>query len=294
VRERAEAESGTGALELYEARSSPPGDVAAALATLSLSPANRYLLVEGVESWKTRSLDPLVRALADVPPATVLVLVARGRPPARLPEAVAAAGGECRECAAPKPWHMPKWTRERAAEHGLRLDADAARALLGAVGTRPRRVLRELEKLAVMAHPDTELDAGQIARLSAGEATTQAYDLADALVARDRSAAFALAEELCYRDERPTRIAFPVVRRLREVHRAAGLADAGASERQVASALRVPPWVAKRTMSRAREADRDSLERALCAFADLEVETRAGAGLDEGTVFSLTLSQAVG
>jgi len=292
VRERAEAESGPGALELFEARTSPPDDIAAALATLSFASGGRYLLVDGVEGWRAGTLEPLERALAELPPETVLVLVARGRPPARLAEAVAAAGGEHRECAAPKPWQMPKWTIEQAAEQGLRLDSDAARALLAAIGTRPKRVVRELEKLALMVRPSSSVGAEEVQRLAAGEVTAQAYDLADAIVAGDRVGAFALAEELVERDDRPTRLVFPIVRRLREVHRAAGLAEAGASEKKVASELRMPPWAAKRTLARARDADRDSLERALCAFADLEVETRAGGGLGEDTAFSLTLSRA--
>ena len=189
---------------------------------------------------------------------------------------------------------MPKWARERAAEMGMTLDKDASRALLAAVGNRPKRIERELEKLALAVHPRTELAVEDVERLAAAEATTQAYDLADALVADDRPGAFGLAEQLRDRDERPGRVAFPIVRRLREVHRAAGLAEAGASEKQVAAALRMPPWAAKRTLSRARGADRDALERALCAFADLEVGTRAGDGLDEDTQFSLTLARATG
>lgn len=292
VRERAEAESGQGALERFDARSSTPDDVAAALATLSLAPSDRYILVEGVESWKPGALEPLEQALADPPPATVLVLIARGKPPGRLGPAVESAGGECRECEAPKPWEMPKWARERAAEMGLEMDKDASGALLAAVGARPKRIERELEKLALAVHPSTEVRDVDVERLASGEATAQAYDLADALVAGNRPGAFALAEELRERDERPGRTTFPIVRRLREVHRAAGLAEAGASEKQVAGALRMPPWVAKRTLARARNADRDALERALCAFADLEARTRAGEGLDEDTLFSLALARA--
>ncbi len=85
-----------------------------------------------------------------------------------------------------------------------------------------------------------------------------------------------------------------MVRRLREVHRAAGLIESGASEKQIASTLRMPPWAAKRTAAKARRADREGLERALCAFADLEVETRAGGGVDEDTAFTAALSRSAG
>jgi DNA polymerase III delta subunit len=65
-------------------------------------------------------------------------------------------------------------------------------------------------------------------------------------------------------------------------------------EAKVASSMKVPPWAAKRTVAQAKKADREALARALCAFADLEIELRGGgdAGLDEDTAFSLTLARA--
>jgi DNA polymerase III subunit delta len=293
VRRRAEAERGSGALELFDARSSSPQEVVAALATLSFGVGTRFLLVEGVEAWKADSLEPLERSLGELPPDTVLVLLARGKPPAPLVDAVASAGGEVRAYAGPKPWEMAGWTAERAAEAGLRLDTEAAKALVAAVGDRrPQRLAREIEKLAVMAHPRGELSAGEVERLAAGEVTAGAYDLAEALVGGDRAAAFSIAERLRASEEHPGRLAFPIVRRLRDVHRATGLIEVGGSEKQVAAAMKMPPWLAKRTVASARRADRDALERALCAFADFEVDTRAGGGVDEDTAFSIALARA--
>jgi DNA polymerase-3 subunit delta len=292
VRERAEAEGGAGALEAFDARSSHPVVVAAALSVISLGAGDRYLLVDGVETWKAASLEPLEHALADMPPDTCLVLIARGKVSDRLLKAVGSAGGEVREYAGPKPWEMPRWAGARAAELGLRLDLEAAKALVSVVGDRrPERVARELEKLTLAAHPLGELSAEQVMAMAASETVTGAYDLADALVAGERATAFAIAEELG-REERPTRLVFAIVRRLREVHRAAGLVERGASEKQVGSALRIPPWAAKRVVARARKADRNALERTLCAFAELEVGTRAAGGLDEDTAFSLALARS--
>ena len=58
----------------------------------------------------------------------------------------------------------------------------------------------------------------------------------------------------------------------------------------------MPPWLAKKTVARAQKADRATLERALCVFADLELELRGGGDreLDEDTAFSLALARAAG
>jgi DNA polymerase-3 subunit delta len=208
------------------------------------------------------------------------------------------AGGEHREYSAPKPWHMPKWAAERAREEGLNLDNEAAKALVAIVGPRQQRLAREIERLAILAHPRTQLTADEITRLAAGEAEQQVYDLADALVAGDATATINFAERLTSGgggsgDDRPSKLVWPIVRRLRDVHRAAELLDAGVPEAKVAPAMKMPPWAAKRTLAQAKKADRDKLARALCAFADLEIELRGGgSGLDEDTAFSLTLARA--
>ncbi len=85
-----------------------------------------------------------------------------------------------------------------------------------------------------------------------------------------------------------------MVRRLREVHRAAALLDSGMPDIKVAESLKAPPWLAKKTVARAKKADRAALERAICVFADLEIDLRGGGAvsLDEDTAFSLALAKA--
>jgi DNA polymerase-3 subunit delta len=296
VRRRAEDERGPGGLETFDAQSTEPAEVAAALAALTFDPGTRYLLVDDAGAWKAPALAPVESALAALPADTVLVLIVRGKAPKQLRAAVEKAGGETREYAAPKPWHLPKWCAERARELGIELDGGAAKELVALVGTSQQQLSRELEKLALALYPAERITVADVQRLAARDAAPQAYDLADALLAGDLRATLALAEELEAHGERPGRLVFPIARRLREVHRAAVMLEAGMSEQKVGEALRAPPWLAKKTVARAKKADVAALERALCVFADLEVELRGGGDLqlDEDTAFSLALARAAG
>lgn len=292
LRHRAEEEGGPAALEVFDATASAPGDVASSMAALTLASANRYLLVEHVEAWRADDLEPIERQLADMAEATVLVLITRGKAPARLAKAVAQAGGELRHLPAPKPWQMPRWVAERAKEEGLDLDAEAAQALVSALGPRQQRLAREIEKLGLTAHPRATLTAEEVEQLAAAEVSFRAHDLADALVARDAEAALSLAEELRERDEPPGRLLFAVVRRLRDVHRAAELLEGGLPEQAVRKELSMPPWVAKRTVAQAGKASVHALGRALSVLAELELELRGGSELDEDTALTLGLVRA--
>jgi DNA polymerase-3 subunit delta len=295
ARRRAEDENGPGGLEAFDARASEPGEVASALTALTFDPGTRYVLVDDAGAWKAAALDPLEAALADPPPETVLVVIVRGKPLKQLATAIEKAGGELRDYPAPKPWQLPKWVAERGPELGLQVDQEAAKQLVALVGPSQQRLSRELEKLSLAIHPRTNLTVADVEELAARDSSPQAYDLADAIVAGDLRATLALAERLEAHGERPGRLLFPVVRRLREVHRAAALLDSGMPDAKVGEALTAPPWLAKKTVARARKADRVALERAICVFADLEVGMRGGGEvqLDEDTAFSLALSRAV-
>ena len=294
VRRRAEEERGPGGLETFDAGSSEPDEVAAALLALTFDPGTRYVLVDDAGAWKASELAPLEAVLGDMPPDTVLVTIVRGKALKQLCKAIEGAGGEVREYAAPKHWELPKWVTERGRELGLQIDQESAKELVALVGAGQQRLSRELEKLALALHPRTNVSAADVDALAARDASPQVYDLADALVAGDLRSSFALAEQLEAHGERPGRLLFPVVRRLREVHRAAALLDSGMPDVKVAESLKAPPWLAKKTVARAKKADRAALERAICAFADLEIDLRGGGAvsLDEDTAFSLALAKA--
>lgn len=292
VRQRAESENGPGALETFDAKTTESSEVAAALAALTFATGTRYLLVDDTGAWKAADIAPLVEAIETLPPDTVLVLVVRGKPLKGLVTAVEQAGGEVRDHAAPKPWELPKWATGRARELGLRLEGEASKTLVALAGPSQQRMSRELEKLAIALHPEPTVHVDDVERLVAGDASPRVYDLADALVGGNVEQAIELAEELVVYGERPSRFVYPIIGRLREVHRAVELLEGGLTEKELASAMKAPPWRVKKVVALARRADRESLERALCRFADLEIELRGGGSLDEETAVTLTLARA--
>jgi DNA polymerase-3 subunit delta len=292
VRKRAEAENGPGALESFDARTDEADAVVASLAALTFATGTRYLLVDDVGAWKAADAAPIVDAVGSMPPDTVLVLVVRGKPLKSVATAVEKAGGELRDHPAPKPWELPKWATGRARELGLRLDGEAAKTLVALVGPGQQRLSREIEKISIALYPEPTATVEDVERLAAGEASPKVYDLADAVVGGNVESAIALAEELSEWGERPSRFVYPVVGRLREVRRAVELLEGGMTEKELAGALKMPPWRAKKVVALARRADREALERAICRFADLEIELRGGGSLDEATAVTVTLARA--
>jgi DNA polymerase-3 subunit delta len=280
LRALAEAESGVQGVELFEDEASTPESVAAALNAMTFALGRRFLIVDGVERWKERELESLEAALRSIAPDTTAAFFARedGRlkAPARLREAVRKAGGDVSIEASVKPWELPKWVVARAAELDLRLDSEAARALIGHVGDRQQRLLRELEKLALAVEPGASLDAGAVEVLAAPSAERRGWTLADALVAGDAQAATRIYLALRAQGERVPGLLYWMTQRVRDAHGVAEALDRGEPPAQIKRRLRMPSRAADRLIADARRAGAERLERAIEQIADLELASRGG------------------
>lgn len=279
-----------------------------ATGALTLSVGPRYVLADGVDRWKEKDLKQAAEALNDLPPDTVVLLIAsgkvvrrRGQPskgPAAdaLAKAVAAIGGEVQLCEAPSPARYPAWTVKQGAELGLAVSEDAAQALVERVGTddnrnvRQRRLMRELEKLAIYAPEGGRVDRETVEAATMSDVEARAYELADAVIEGHRERALLLAEDLRDRGAEMMHIVFAMLRQLRQARTAAAMLEAGASKQEIASALRVPPFIANQIAARAARADPAALERTLDELAELDYTVRGAANRDPATALTLTIA----
>jgi DNA polymerase III subunit delta len=305
VRARADSEGTAATLELLAGDDSTPAALAAATGALTLSTGRRYLLAAGVERWKEKDLGPLEAALADLPPDTVVVMLGRGKvvkgkgpAPEALAKAVSASGGEVQVCEAPRDRAYPRWIAEHGRDLGLTLTDDAAQALLERASrdeqrkVRPQHLLRELEKLACYAPEDGRVDRDTVEALTVTDVEARAYELAEAVIERERERALAVAEDLRDRGEDIMHILFALLRQLRQCRRAWAMLEAGKSKQEIQSALRMPQFVARQVAARAERANGEQLERALHELAELDYAVRGAGNLDAATALTLALNRA--
>jgi len=312
LRTLAEGREGGGAsVELLEGDAATPENVAAALALMTLAVGWRVIIVEGVERWRDADVEEhLAGALARMPLDTTLALFAReearAKAPASLHRAVERAGGQVLAQLTVKPWELPKWAAEQASRLGVQLDAAAAKALVAQVGERQQRLLRELEKLALEAEPvpsgsepqgsraPVRVSAQDIEDRAAHSNEWRAYVLADALVSADTREATLSYLRLREQGERLSGLVYVMAQRLRDALAVAARLQAGESVAEVKRSLRMPARAAERFVADVARADPERLRAALCALAQLELDTRGGAplassrsplaGLDEDTL----------
>ncbi len=111
LRELAEEQSGAQGVELFEGDAATPEAIAGALNALTFAIGRRFIVVDGVERWTEKQLEPLTAALKDIPPDTTVAFFARedGRlkAPKGLHDAVKKAGGDIAAEENVKPWEIP-------------------------------------------------------------------------------------------------------------------------------------------------------------------------------------------
>jgi DNA polymerase-3 subunit delta len=292
LRRRAESEGGAGALEVFEPGAGRPAPdaaaVAAAVPALSLTASRRYLLVDGVERWRDREQEMVVAEVARLPEGLTIVLIARGKAPAKLRKAVEAAGGEVRTYDAAAPRDLPRHLAREATSLGFRLEPAAARLLVERMGTDPLRLRNELERLALWAGEGGEVTAGDLEAMVADTSETAIWSLSDALLEGDRSRALEISERLLAQGESVTGLVYALASRLRRARTALAELERGAPAKQVESRLGMHPYAARKLIEKLRGTSAEELRDATAALADLEVWCRGGA--DYGDELALTLA----
>jgi DNA polymerase-3 subunit delta len=288
LREVAEAESGASGMELFEGDAATPDAVAGALQAMTFAIGRRFLIVDGVERWKeAETKEIVVPALAGIAPDTTIAFFARedgrAKAPKALHDAVRAAGGDIAAEETLKAKDLPRWLVGEAKRLHVELDGAAAQALVGHVGERQQRLLRELEKLVIELGPGARIGVEDVDAVAADSAEHQVWGFVDALVGRDGPTAVRRFVELRAQGEAIPRLIPLMARRVREVLGFAARLEAGESPVQIKASAKGNPWAIDRRLKEARAADPDALRAALVALADLELATRGGNELDDDT-----------
>ncbi|MFY9265201.1 MAG: DNA polymerase III subunit delta [Solirubrobacterales bacterium] len=303
---RAAADGAT--LETLHGDNCTPDSFAAALLSPSLLPGTRIVLADGVEGWKAADVDPAVKALEALAKGglgAVAVLICRKKPLKAIEAAVAAAGGQLREFKPPSSKELPGWLVGQARQLGVELDPAAAQLMIDTVGepgrgvsaarrwSAKRRLLSEIEKLATSVGPGGTITPEVAAALVSGESSAEIFALTDAAVAGNHAAAVRIAEDLMTAGEPPPRIVAMLARSFGQAQLAAALIEAGKAD-QVATELKIQPWLAGKLAIQARARGGAALRCAVIEIARLDSAVKGGSALDARTELLRSLGRIAG
>jgi DNA polymerase-3 subunit delta len=265
------------AVEAYEAAETSPETVVSACNSHSLFGDGPFVLVRNLDAWNAAQKTRVLDYLQNPSPETDLVLLGEKLGTREKLLAAVKSTGEVYDFKHPTGTALVRWAVGHAKKLGLELPDDVAAELVARCSEDKVRVMGEIEKLALYAEGTATLE--DLEALVRPDLQSNIFRFVDALGAGDRGEALELLEALLATGEAPLRILYMIRRQFRLLARARSLFEEGATRSEVASVLKIPPFVAKKLEEQARRMNEGDLERALALTLDLEGGLKGGSDL---------------
>ncbi len=267
------------AVEAYDAAETCPESVVSACNSHSLFGDGPFVLVRNLDAWNAAQKAIILDYLQNPSPEADLIMLGEKLGAREKLLAAVTKTGEVHDFKQPTGTALVKWAVGHAKKLDLELPEDVAEDLVARCSDDKARVMGEIEKLALYAEGTATLE--DLEALVRPDLQSNIFRFVDALGARDQSEALELLEALLVTGEPPLRIVYMVRRQFRLLARARSLFEEGTPRPEVASALKVPPFVAKKLEEQVRRMDEGDLERALALVLDLEGGLKGGSDLVE-------------
>jgi len=239
------------AVEAYDASETNPEVVVSACNSYSLFGEGPFVLVRNLDAWNAAQKAVIVDYLENPSPEADLVLLGRKLGARERLLAAVKRSGEVHDFEQPTGKALVQWVVGHAKRLGLDLPDDVAGNLIDRCSGDKMRLASETEKLALYVG-EGRATGEDVEALCPPDVQSNIFAFVDSLAAGERGKALRLLEALISTGEPPLRLTYMIRRQFALVARARALSERGASQREVASELRVPPFVARKLVEQAR------------------------------------------
>ncbi|HZU49918.1 MAG TPA: DNA polymerase III subunit delta [Mycobacterium sp.] len=254
------------------------GDVDAYELAELLSPSlfadERVVVLEAAGEAGKDAATLIATAAADIPPATVLVVVHSGGGRAKsLANQLRDLGAEVHPCARIiKASERVDFVRGEFRSLNMRVDDDTVTALLDAVGSDVRELASACSQL--VADTGGQVDVVAVRRYHSGKAEVKGFDIADKAVTGDLAGAAEALRWAMMRGEPHVVLADALAE---AVHTIARVGPLSGDPYRLAAELGMPPWRVQKAQRQARRWSRDTVATAIKLVAALNADVKGAA-----------------
>lgn len=274
-------------VEAYDAGDTSPEAVVSACNSYSLFGEGSVVLVRNLDAWNAAQKARILGYLKDPSPEADLVLLGKKLGAREKLLAAAKEAGEVHSFEQPTGKALARWAVGYAKKADLKLPEEVASEIISRCSDDKTRVSREVEKLALYA--DGEATMKDVEALCPPDLQSNIFQFVDALGAGDGGRSLDLLEALLGTGEPPLKIVHMIRRQFRLLARAKALHEDGAPRPEISSALKVPPFVARKLEEQSGKMREEDLERALALISDLERGLKGGSELSDELQVELTV-----
>jgi DNA polymerase-3 subunit delta len=229
-------------------------------------------------AWKQEFLSGLLAYLPNLPEFTRLFFLERrvlsdSHPILRLAKAEKGRA-YIRLFELPKERELPSWIHERAWESGGNIDSDAAYALATLVGRDLRLLDLELDKLLLYADGRT-VCVDDVRTLVSRARDASIFDLVDAVGRREPGRALRLLHGLLDDRREPRYLLAMLARQVRILIQVSELQKERLSQQEIASRLKLHPFVVKKGLAQARNFEMAQLAAAHQRLVETDMSVKS-------------------
>jgi DNA polymerase III subunit delta len=280
-------------VEVHDAAATGPETVVSACNSFSLFGDGPFVVLKDLDAWNAAQKAVIVDYLEDPSPGSDLILLGKKLGARERLLSAVKRSGEVHTFEQPTGKALVEWLVGHAKNLGLHLPEDVAEDLANRCSGDKMRLLQETEKLALYVGDYTATHE-DVAALCPPEVKSNIFAFVDSLAAGERDRAMELLEDLIGTGEPPLRLTFMIRRQFQLVARAGALIDRGTPRKELASMLKVPPFVARKLEEQGRKLDEADLERALALIQDLESGLKGGSDLSDELQIEMTVTRLSG
>jgi DNA polymerase III subunit delta len=276
------------AAEGFDASGTSPESVVSACNSFSLFGEGPFVVLRDLDAWNAAQKAVVVDYLENPSPGSDLILLGKKLGARERLLSAVKKSGEVHNFEQPKGKALVRWVVGHAKKLGLDLPDDVAEDLTERCSGDKMRLLQETEKLALYVGEGTATH-DDVAALCPPDIQSNIFAFVDSLAAGERDRALKLLEDLINTGEPPLRLTFMIRRQFQLVARARALLERGTPQKEVASQLKVPPFVARKLEEQGRKLDDGDLDRALALIQDLESGLKGGSDLSDELQVEMTV-----
>ena len=171
---------------------------------------------------------------------------------------------------------LEKWIAGLLAKDNLKISREACDLILDKTGAGMDYIRQETEKLVSYCQGRDVVTVEDVEKVCATQTTSHIFDMISAIANKKQQQALDLYYDLLELKEPPMRILYLIVRQFNGILQAKELAARGLSSKEIASAIKVAPFVAGKYLSQAKYFTTDTVKDILNECADIEERVKQG------------------
>ena len=221
--------------------------------TMPFFAERRLVLVDGSGFFKSSAPEELVNYIPEIPESTCMVFVESEVDKRNKLYKKVKDNGYAAELKKQDADQLMRWAAGILSKDGKKITRQVMEYFMERTGDDMENIRMELEKLICYTMGREVITKEDVEAVGTVHVTNRIFEMVTAIVAGNTRKAMDLYEDLLALKEPPMRIMFLIAKQFNQLLQVKELAGKGAQKSEIASRVKLPPFVAGKLMAQARE-----------------------------------------